>query len=179
MKFTLPGQLPTTVAELAALADQATAEIRAFRSRDPKGWSDADLDRLDYLCDARDAVTAARRQLERQSLRRGEVSKRLAAACHEAGHAVALAWFGGEVNTAEVFQPAYGDAPVGRDGWRLHGQCRPARLSTVTQARRDLITAAGPAAEAIAPCMGLRRAVRRSLGCWLVNKTARSCGATR
>ncbi|MGE2690092.1 hypothetical protein [Mycolicibacterium pulveris] len=150
MRFTLPDQLPADSGGLVELADQATSEIRKFRSRGPQGLSDADLDRWEQLLDARDAAISARKALERESLRRGEVSKRLAAAAHEAGHAVALAWFGGEVNTAEVFQPVHGDPPVGRDGWRLHGQCRPAPLSTVTQARRDLITAAGPAAQAIA-----------------------------
>lgn len=60
MKFTLPDQLPATVAELADLASQARAEITVIQARHNAGeeLSSEDTDRLEYLLDARDTIDA-------------------------------------------------------------------------------------------------------------------------
>lgn len=62
MKFTLPDQLPVTVAELDELADQATKEIRVYQTRHEAGdeLSVEDAERLEYLLDSRDKIIAAR-----------------------------------------------------------------------------------------------------------------------
>ena len=61
-KFTLPDQLPATVAELDELANQARAEIAVIQARHAAGeeLSGEDTDRLEYLLDSRDQVDAAR-----------------------------------------------------------------------------------------------------------------------
>jgi hypothetical protein len=62
VKFTLPDQLPVTVAELSKLADEALAEIRVFQSRaDAKDeFSPEDVERLEYLNDAFAKIDGAR-----------------------------------------------------------------------------------------------------------------------
>lgn len=62
MKFTLPDQLPATVAELDALAAQANKEIAVLQARHNAGevLSTDDADRLEYLIDSRDKVDAER-----------------------------------------------------------------------------------------------------------------------
>jgi len=59
--FELPDPLPATAAELAALADKATKEIRVFQARAEAGdeLSTEDAERLEYLLDSRDTVQAA------------------------------------------------------------------------------------------------------------------------
>lgn len=151
----LTDRLPTDVVELRSLAGQVDEEVRGFRARLAAGeqFTHRDADQLRSLLDARDEITAACRELEHQALRRGEGgcgSKRVVAAAHEAGHAVALVWFDGHVYTAEVFVPENGEPLVGHDGWRWKGHCRAAPLSTVTDTCRGVVTAAGPAAEAVA-----------------------------
>lgn len=68
MKFTLPDQLPATVAELDELAAKATAEINVFQTRHAAGHEftadevaefEALADALDKVTEARDAVAAA------------------------------------------------------------------------------------------------------------------------
>ena len=61
-KFAMPDQLPATVAELEELAAQAQAEINVFLARNTAGeqFSPEDAQRLEYLCDSRDALFAER-----------------------------------------------------------------------------------------------------------------------
>lgn len=58
--FELPDQLPVTVAELAALAEKATKEIRIFQARAEAGQvlSEEDTARFEYLLDSRDTITS-------------------------------------------------------------------------------------------------------------------------
>ena len=81
---------------------------------------------------------------------RSGFSDRLVAAVHEAGHAVAALVYGGDVRSAEVFVRDDRPVLVGRDGWKLNGVCMTEALPLVAHVRQHLITAAGPAAEAIA-----------------------------
>lgn len=61
MKFTLPEQLPTEAAELDTLANQARAEIGVFQARANAAddLNTDDVERLQYLLDSLDTVTAA------------------------------------------------------------------------------------------------------------------------
>ena len=63
MKFDkLPDQLPATVTELSVLESAITAEIRVFQARaEAKDeFSAEESERLEYLLDSRDKVTAER-----------------------------------------------------------------------------------------------------------------------
>ncbi len=162
MNFTMPDQLPSSVAELDALTAQATAEINVFSARvgANDSFTHADARRLEYLLASRDDLWEAAISLDNPSPaaasleakpRQGfQLSERLAHAGHEAGHAVIAVLLGGEVDTAEVFRLEQGAPIVHRDGRQLNGHCQVVPLTTVTEARRHLVAAAGPVAEAIA-----------------------------
>lgn len=62
MKFKLPDQLPATVAELDALAAQATAEIDVFHARHKRGdeFTADEVAEWEELADAQDKITEAR-----------------------------------------------------------------------------------------------------------------------
>ncbi len=73
-KFTLPDQLPATVAELDELTTQATAEITVLQARANAGeeLSGEDTDRLEYLLDSRDTVVAERTSVAEADASRAE-----------------------------------------------------------------------------------------------------------
>ncbi|MCV7300873.1 hypothetical protein H7J93_14700 [Mycobacterium barrassiae] len=160
--FELPAELPGTVKELDALIERASIEIDVIADFANAGRTlPADvLDHWEYLLDSRDMLREAAMTLSDQAPpatvleakphSTAEVSERLISAAHEAGHAAVAVVLGGEVDAAEVYRPEHGDPIVHRDGRQLNGQCKVVPLTTVTEARRHLVAAAGPVAEAIA-----------------------------
>lgn len=73
-KFTLPDQLPATVAELDELATQAAAEIAVLQARANAGeeLSAEDTDRLEYLLDSRDTLVEERASVDEADANRAE-----------------------------------------------------------------------------------------------------------